>query len=61
MACKQALFRVVMHPGKRRDLPDSEDGRLADLIETANVHVRAKGEHPFRVIKQQFEFVKTRL
>ena len=29
--------------------------------ETAKAHIRAKGEHPFRVIKQQFGFQKTRL
>jgi len=50
-----------MRPGKRRSLPDTPDGRLQDLIETAKAHVRAKVEHPFRVIKQQFGFQKTRL
>jgi len=30
-------------------------------FETAKAHFRAKGEHPFRVIKQQFGFKKTRL
>jgi IS5 family transposase len=54
-------FRVAMRPGKRRTLPKTADGRLDDLIETAKAHIRAKGEHPFRVIKQQFGFQKTRL
>ena len=31
------------------------------LVETAKAHIRAKAEHPFRVIKQQFGFQKTRL
>jgi IS5 family transposase len=31
------------------------------LIEAAKAYVRAKVEHPFRVIKQQFGFYKTRL
>jgi IS5 family transposase len=31
------------------------------LIETAKKHVRAKVEYPFRIIKQQFGFQKTRL
>jgi IS5 family transposase len=53
-------FRVAMRPGKRRALPDSPEGRLDDLIETAKAHIRAKGEHPFRVIKRQFGFQKTR-
>ena len=61
MAGKSTEFRVAMRPGKRRALPDTPDGRLADLVETAKAHIRAKGEHPFRVIKQQFGFQKTRL
>jgi hypothetical protein len=61
MMSKTTEFRVAMRPGKRRALPDTPDGRLQDLIETAKAHVRAKGEHPFRVIKQQFGFQKTRL
>jgi len=31
------------------------------LIETAKAHIRSKVEHPFRVIKQQFDVQKTRL
>ncbi len=54
-------FRVAMRPGKRRTLPDTADGMLQDLIEAAKVHVRSKVEHPFRIIKQQFGFQKTRL
>jgi IS5 family transposase len=48
-----------MRPGKRRALPDTPDGRLDDLSETARAPIRAKGEHPFRVIKRQFGFQKT--
>ena len=54
-------FRVAMRPGKRRVLPDTPEGRLDDLVETAKAPIRAKGEHPFRVIKQQFGFQKARL
>jgi IS5 family transposase len=54
-------FRIAMRPGKRRALPDTPEGRVDDLIETAKAHVRAKVEHPFRVIKRQFGFQKTRL
>jgi transposase, IS5 family len=61
MAGKATEFRVAMRPGKRRALPDTPDGRLQDLIETAKAHIRSKVEHPFRVIKQQFGFQKTRL
>ncbi len=54
-------FRVAMRPGKRRALPDTPEDRMQDLIETAKAHIRSKGEHPFRLIKQQFGFQKTRL
>ena len=43
-------FRVAMRPGKRRALADTPDGRVDDLIETAKAHIRAKVEHPFRVM-----------
>ena len=61
MEGKTTTFRIAMRPGKRRALPDTTEGRLDDLVETAKAHIRAKGEHPFRVIKQQFGFKKTRL
>lgn len=54
-------FRVAMRPGKRRALPDTPEGRVDDLIETVKTHIRAKVEHPFRVMKRQFGFQKTRL
>jgi IS5 family transposase len=57
----KAEFRMAMRPGKRRVLPDTPEGKLQDLIETAKAHIRSKVEHPFRVIKQQFGFQKTRL
>ena len=51
-----------MRPGKRLALSDTPEGKLQDLIETAKANVRAKvDEHPFRVIKHQFGFQKTRL
>jgi IS5 family transposase len=61
MAGRAATFRVAMGPGKRRVLPDTADGKPQDLIEAAKAHIRAKVEHPFRVIKQKFGFQKTRL
>ena len=61
MAGKSTEFMVAMRPGKRRAFPDTPDSRLQDLIESAKAHVRAKVEHPFRVIKHQFGFQKTRL
>jgi IS5 family transposase len=55
-------LRTAMRPGQRRALPDTSEGRLNDLIETAKAPIRAKVEHPFRVIQQQqFGFQKTQL
>ena len=58
---KRLTFRVAMRPGKPRALPNTQDGRLQDLVETAKTNIRAKVEHPFRVIKEQSGFRNTRL
>ena len=54
--------RIAMRPGQCRRLrhQDSED-QLLHWVEKAKAHIRANVEHPFRVIKQQFGFQKTRL
>lgn len=50
-----------MSPGKQTALSNNLDGRLLDLVEMANAHIRDKVEHLFRVVKEQFGFRKTRL
>lgn len=54
-------WHVAMRPGKRKllDLNDPLQA-LTDKIEKAKASIRAKVEHPFRVIKRQFGHVKTR-
>ncbi|WP_233132668.1 hypothetical protein [Synechococcus sp. MW101C3] len=42
-------------------MPATAHGRLQDLIDTAKARISSKGKHPFRVIKQQFGFLKARL
>jgi IS5 family transposase len=56
-----ANWHVAMRPGKRRclDLGNRIDA-IADEIERLKASVRAKVEHPFRVIKRQFGFTKVR-
>ncbi|MCP9855265.1 MULTISPECIES: transposase [unclassified Synechococcus] len=61
MVGKSMEFRVAIRPGIRRSLPNNPDGKLQDLIEAAKAHIRAKVEHPIRVIKQQYCFQVTRL
>ena len=57
----KARWHVAMRPGKRRVLDTaSAMGALLDRIEQLKASVRAKVEHPFRVIKRQFGHVKVR-
>ena len=54
-------WHVAMRPGKRRklDLNNRLDA-IYNQIERLKAGVRAKVEHPFRVLKQQFGYTKTR-
>ena len=54
----EAEFRVVIKPGQRRVLPETPEGRMWNLIETAKAHFRVKVNHPFRIINDQFGFRK---
>jgi len=57
----KVTWYVAMRPGKRRALDkQTVVGRLTDRIEKLKAGVRAKVEHPFRVIKRQFGHVKVR-
>ena len=52
---------VAMRPGKRRALDKANAMIVAtEKIEKLKASVRAKVEHPFRVIKRQFGHVKVR-
>jgi IS5 family transposase len=54
-------WNIAMRPGKRKLLDKTklvED--LTDQIERIKASIRAKVEHPFRVIKRQFGHVKVR-
>ena len=54
-------WHVAMRPGKRRVLDKNRDShRLIEQFEKIKAGIRAKVEHPFRVIKCQFGFVKVR-
>ena len=57
----RVTWHIAMRPGKRRalNLNDPLDA-LTDKIEKAKAGIRAKVEHPFRVIKRQFGHVKVR-
>ncbi len=52
---------VAMQPGRRKALDRSDPhDAVTEQIEKIKAGVRAKVEHPFRVIKRQFGYVKTR-
>lgn len=54
-------WNIAMRPGKRRALDKTrESNRLIDELERLKASIRAKVEHPFRVIKRQFGHVKVR-
>lgn len=54
-------WHVAMRPGKRKALDKTKaSGQLTEQIEKIKASIRAKVEHPFRVIKQQFGHVKVR-
>ena len=52
---------TAMKPGKRRVLDTSTlDGLTRERFEQIKASIRAKVEHPFRVIKLQFRYAKVR-
>ncbi len=54
-------WNIAMRPGKRANLKkDSVVDQLYDQLERLKASMRAKVEHPFRVIKRQFGHVKVR-
>ena len=57
---RDVTWHIAMRPGKRRALGNSAIDRLTQNIERAKSSLRAKVEHPFRVIKCQFGFRKVR-
>jgi len=57
----KAQWHVAMRPGKRKVLDKSTPmGAILDKLEQVKASIRAKVEHPFRVIKRQFGHVKVR-
>jgi IS5 family transposase len=60
-ARKDVNWHIAMRPGKRKALNKNDPiDALTDRIEKAKASIRAKVEHPFRVIKRQFGFMRMR-
>ena len=55
------IWHIAMRPDRRKKLnKDNEADALLDQAEKLKAGIRAKVEHPFRVVKRQFGFVKVR-
>ena len=54
-------WHIAMMPGKRKVLDkDTPMGAILERLEQTKASIRAKVEHPFRVIKRQFGYVKVK-
>jgi len=54
-------WNIAMRPGKRRTLdPTKPIEALTEQLEKVKAGIRARVEHPFRVIKRQFGHIKVR-
>lgn len=54
-------WHVALRPSKRRALDkNTVSGALVDELERVKARIRARVEHPFRVIKRQFGHLKVR-
>ena len=55
-------WHVAMRPGKRKKLDKAGNpiDALIEKVEKLKASIRAKVEHPFRVVKRQFGYVKVR-
>jgi IS5 family transposase len=60
-ATEDVTWHIAMRPGKRKALnKENAVDAMIDKAEKLKAGIRAKVEHPFRVIKRQFGFVKVR-
>jgi IS5 family transposase len=57
---KGLRWEIAMRPGRLKALPEGRQKRAIRKAETLKASIRAKVEHPFRVIKRQFGYQKVR-
>ena len=57
---KKLTWMIAMRRGKLKAMPDGKQKERLQAIETAKASIRARVEHPFRVVKRQFGYVKVR-
>jgi IS5 family transposase len=57
---KKLAWEIATKRGKLKAMPDGKEKDRLQAIETAKASIRARVEHPFRVIKRQFGYAKVR-
>ena len=57
---KNLRWEIAAKRGKVQAMPEGRGKRLVERIEKRKASIRARVEHPFRVIKRQFGLVKVR-
>ena len=57
---KTLRWEIAARRGRIQALPDGRHKRALEKIEHRKASIRARVEHPFRVVKRQFGFVKVR-
>ncbi|MBA3916249.1 MAG: IS5 family transposase [Acidobacteriales bacterium] len=57
---KNLTWKIATKRGKLKEMPDGKEKFGLQAIETAKARIRARVEHPFRVIKRQFGYAKVR-
>ena len=57
---KKLTWKIATKQGKLKAMADGKKKDRLQAIETAKASIRARVEHPFRVIKRQFGYAKVR-
>ena len=57
---KKLAWKIATKRGKLKAMPDGMEKDRLQAIETGKASIRARVEHPFRVIKRQFGYAKVR-
>ena len=57
---RRLRWEIAARPGRIKAMPEGRKRRALERIEHRKASIRAKVEHPFRVIKRQFGFTKVR-
>ena len=60
LSAAKAVFLIAEKPSTIKAMKTKREQREARTLERLKASVRAKVEHPFRVIKQQFGYIKVR-